>query len=158
MNKIQNTFKLIIFLLISFALGFYINSLFLKQKIKEPSVPKVELEKEQTLKSLILKGENLSLKSNILSIIDINNDGKDEIINRVKTASWTDNVYILTPKEDGTFGLFCEHCHFFYHAGNKGIEFEDLNNDNILDVKLWFEPDSKEPELFYFINGDYIKK
>jgi len=158
MNKTQNIFKLIIFLLISFALGFYISSLFQKQKINKPSVSKVDLEKEQTPKSLILKGENLSLKSYILSTIDINNDGKDEIINRVKTASWTDNVYILTPKEDGTFDLFCEHCHFFYHAGNKGIQFMDLNNDGIFDVKLWLELDSKEPELFYFINGDYIKK
>jgi len=131
------------------------------EKTESPEI--AEVENSEVKEGVSLRGEH-EFNWNVLEVIDINGDGQEEIINYVRTASWFNSIYILTPSSDGTLKLFCEHCHFIYYGGFGKIEFVDINNDKKMEVKLWGASDgininkNKEPEIYYFINNDFIKK
>lgn len=141
---------------------FFLNTIKPSSSITPTPIASSSAEEEIENKTLWIRGEELSLKSNSIEVIDINGDKKEEIINFSKSASWWNDVYILTPKDDGTFGLFCEHCHFNYNGSSGTIEFVDLNNDGKIEVKIsgieGGEDVSKDTGVYYFIDGDYVKK
>lgn len=92
--------------------------------------------------------------SNILQPIDINNDGKDEVLNLFKTASWSSRFYILTPGDDGTLKLFCKNCSFEYSAIEEIFDLIDLDNDGILEVKI-SNLETGTDRTYHFVNNDY---
>lgn len=111
----------------------------------------------------LLHIKNTDKSISFIRTLDINNDGADEVIYEPRSASWYNNTFILKRgDESNPFIPFCEHCQFETYASS--VEFKDLNNDKLFDIRLPEVVDSKDnykksSDVIYLFNGeDYIKQ
>ena len=103
-----------------------------------------------------------------ISTIDINNDGRDELILEDISASWWRNTFILTLDQEPVpawdsykpkLVLFCKTCRFNYNNGY--VEFNDLDGNGSIEaiVQGGIEnADDRREEIYYFEDGIYVKK
>jgi len=119
-----------------------------QKQLAEPITPNKSVEpKSKTWDDELLHIKNAYDSASLVKTLDLNNDGIDEIIYEPRSMSWSNRTYIL--KEDSGnknhFVPFCEHCEFETYTIS--AEFEDLNNDGLLDVRL--------PTVMEIIDGEY---
>lgn len=111
----------------------------------------------------LLHVKNANGTTSFIRSTDLNNDGADEIIYEPRSASWYNQTFVFKAGDyDNPLIPFCKHCKFETYASS--VEFKDLNNDGLLDVKLPTVVDSsdnykKESDVIYLLsNGDYQKQ
>ena len=154
--KHKNIFLIIILIILSIL--FFISTKNTQKKVITEQEEIEQLETEETENGQEEKIETILVKdglwSNMLQPIDINNDDKDEVFNFLKTASWTNYFYILTPAEDGTFKLFCKNCSFEFNASQEIFDLIDLDDDEILEVYV-YNLEDKTSRIYRFVNNDY---
>lgn len=112
-----------------------------------------------TDKAFCYKGEYFN--GSCMGVVDINNDGKEEIVYQPKSASWHNGTFILKEKMDGEgfFELFCKNCVFSSYATY--VELRDVNGDNLIDVIVPMVMDDNlmfRFKVYYFEDNDFVLK
>lgn len=95
-----------------------------------------------------------------LTAMDINKDGKEEIIYQPKGASWNNLTYVLKESNipGGAFELLCKNCTFTSYSSYP--TFKDVNGDGFVDVSLVVSEADQDNKLkkktYNFINNDFV--
>lgn len=120
------------------------------------------------------KSQGIDLTGYNISTIDVNDDRKDEIIIEDQSASWWRTTFVLTLEKEliqsgegynPKLTPFCKTCKFSYWNGH--VEFKDLDGNGSKEAivtggiekggESTGEIEYRE-EIYYFENGDFIKK